>query len=298
MAVHNILNLAGPPRDVPLLVYLRILFGGFLNQVGWLFFGFGLVFVWIFTVNVDLTSWYLFRGQLDTTQGKVLYCEKTKFSSGGSKNSRGTPVYAIHYAFTGPDGAEYKGLSFNTGRQFDEGQTVTIEHLQDKPHISRIKGMRRKPMGFFGLSAVALPMIGLFFITAGIKKGLKANRLLALGEQTTGRLKSKEKTNTKVNNKPVYKLTFEFDTPEGMTYEAAAKTHDTAKLEDQAKEPLLYDTMRPSYAVMLDDLPGNPRIMENGTIKAGPTANTIKVLVIPLAAIIGHGIYIYLKFLS
>jgi len=31
---------------------------------------------------------------------------------------------------------------------------------------------------------------------------------------------------------------------------------------------------------------------------AGPAANTIKVLVIPLATIIRHGIYIYLKFLS
>ena len=87
-------------------------------------------------------------------------------------------------------------------------------------------------------------------------------------------------------------------TPEGITYEAAAKTHDTTKLEDQAEEPLLYDPMRPSYAVMLDDLPGNPRIMENGTIHAGPAASTIKVLVIPLVTIIGHGIYIFLKFIS
>ncbi|MDH4241432.1 MAG: hypothetical protein OEW48_17880, partial [Phycisphaerae bacterium] len=109
---------------------------------------------------------------------------------------------------------------------------------------------------------------------------------------------SKEKTKTEVNKKPVYKLTFEFNTPEGTTYEATAKTHDTAKLEDQAEEPLLYDPMRPSYAVMLDDLPGNPRIMENGTIHAGPVANTIKVLVIPLTTIIGHGIYVYLKFIS
>jgi hypothetical protein len=241
MAVHNILNLAGPPRDVPLSVRLRVLLGGFLNQFGWFFFGFGLVFVWAFTVNADLTSWYRFRGHLDTAQGKVLYSEKTKFSA---------------------------------------------------------EGMRRKPIGFAGLIPVLFPVFGLLLISGGIKKGIKANRLLALGEQTTGRLKSKEKTNTKVNKKPVYKLTFEFNTSEGMTYEATAKTHDTAKLEDQTQEPLLYDPMRPYYAVMLDDLPGNPRIMENGNIHAGRAANTIKVLVIPLVTIIGHSIYIYLKFLS
>ncbi|MDH4240860.1 MAG: DUF3592 domain-containing protein, partial [Phycisphaerae bacterium] len=194
MALHNILNLAGPPRDVPILVRLRVLFGGFLNQFGWIFFGFGLVFVWAFTVNADLTSWYRFRGQIDTAQGKVLYSKKTRFSVGGSKHSRGTPVYAIHYAFTGPKATEYTGVSFNTGRQFDEGQTGVIEHPQDHPQTSRIKGMRRKPVGFAGLIPVLFPVAGLLLINSGIKKGIKANRLLALGEQTTGRLKSKEKT--------------------------------------------------------------------------------------------------------
>ena len=298
MASRNILNLAGPPRDVPLLVRLRIIFGGFLNQFGWIFFGFGLVFVWAFTVNADLTGWFRFRGQLHTVKGNVLYSEKTKFSEGGSDDSEGTPVYAIHYTFTAPDGAEYKGLSYNTSRRLKEGQTVTIEYPRDNPKTSRIKGMRRKPVGLFGLLPLIFPVIGLLFITGGIKKGVKANRLLALGEQATGKLKSKEKTNTQVNNKNVYKLTFEFSTPEGITYEATAKTHETAKLQDQTEEPLLYDPMRPSYAVMLDDLPGNPRIMENGTIHAGPAAVTIKVLVIPLATIIGHGIYIYLKFIG
>jgi hypothetical protein len=38
--------------------------------------------------------------------------------------------------------------------------------------------------------------------------------------------------------------------------------------------------------------------MENGTIQAGSAAGTIMLLIIPLATIIGHGIYIYLKFLS
>lgn len=298
MALHNILNLAGPPRDVPLLVRIRVLLGGFLNQFGWFFFGFGLVFVWSFTANADLTSWCRFRGPLDTNEGKVLYSEKTKFSAGGSKHRKGTPVYSIHYTFTGPDGTEYKGLSYNTGRQLEKGQKVTIEHPQGNPKFSRIKGMRRKSVGFAGLIPVLFPAVGSLLIFGGIKKGLKANRLLAFGEQTTGRLKSKEKTKTEVNKKPVYKMTFEFNTPEGMSYEVTAKTHDTAKLEDQAQEPLLYDPMRPSYAVMLDNLPGNPRIMENGTIHTGPAANTIKVLVIPIATIIGHGIYIVLKFLT
>jgi len=305
LAVRNILNLAGPPRNVPLLVRLRVLFGGAVNQVGWLFFGFSLIFVWAFTLNADLTSWYRFRGPLDTTEGKVLYSQKTLFSVGGSKRRKGTPVYANHYSFAGPDGVEYKGVSYRTRRQLKEGQKVTVEYPQGKPQISRIKGMRRKPLGLFGLIPLIFPLIGLFMLIAGIKKGIKANRLLALGEQTTGRLKSKEKINMEVGrrrrrrvSKPFYKLTFEFTTADGETSEVVVKTNEPHKLEDQPEEPLLYDPMRPSYAVMLDDLPGGPRIQENGNIQVGSAVKTIIVLIIPLATIIGHGIYIYLKFFS
>lgn len=297
MALHNTSNLAGPPRSVPLLVRLRVLFGGFESQFGWVFFGFGLIFVWAFTVNADLTSWYRFRGQLDTAQGKVLYCKESGFIEGESEDSLES-TYAIHYSYGGPDGTEYKGVSYITGRQFEQGRKVTIEHPKGKPHISRIKGMRGKPVGLIGLIPPIFVIAGALLVFRAIKKGFKANRLLALGEQTTGRLKLKKKMRESKDGRRVYKLTFEFNTPEGMTYQAMARTHETAKLQDQAEEPLLYDPMRPSYAVMLDDLPGNPRIMEDGTIQAGSASKTVITVIIPLATIIGHGIYIYFKFLS
>ncbi len=44
---------------------------GAFNQFGWFFFGFGLIFVWAFTLNCDLTSWHRFRGQLATAHGRV-----------------------------------------------------------------------------------------------------------------------------------------------------------------------------------------------------------------------------------
>ena len=45
--------LAQPPRHVPWLVRSQVLFGGFASQFGWLFFGFGFIFVWIFGLNAD-----------------------------------------------------------------------------------------------------------------------------------------------------------------------------------------------------------------------------------------------------
>lgn len=127
MVVRDILNIAGPPRPVPLLVRLRVLFGGFINQFGWFFFGFGLIFVWAFTLKADLTSWYVFRGRLENAEGVITTSRKTNMSVGGSKHSDGMPVYGHSYRFVGPDGIEYKGISYQTGGGLREGQKVTIE---------------------------------------------------------------------------------------------------------------------------------------------------------------------------
>jgi hypothetical protein len=153
-------------------------------------------------------------------------------------------------------------------------------------------------MGAIGLIPFVFPLIGLVFIILGIRKGIKGNRLLAYGRLGTGRLKSKVGTSAKVNGQPVYKLTFEFVTPEGATYEAVAKTHQPEKLEDEATEPLLYDPVLPSYAAMLDDLPGSPRIDETGSIRAGSALSALLSLVVPAAGIVGHTGYICLKLLS
>jgi len=178
------------------------------------------------------------------------------------------------------------------------GEKVTVEYPQGKPQISRIKDMQRRPVGLSGVVPIVFPLLGLCLIIAGIRKAIKACRLLAIGEQATGRLKSKVKTSMTVGGgrhgrggKPVYKLTFEFTTPQGHKYHVLAKTHEVEKFEDEAEEPLLYDPMCPSYGVMLDDLPGGPRIAENGNIRVRSPVNTIKSLIIPLATVVGHGIY-------
>ena len=40
--------LVPPPREVPTGLRLMVLFGGALTQFGWVFFGFGMIFVWAF----------------------------------------------------------------------------------------------------------------------------------------------------------------------------------------------------------------------------------------------------------
>ncbi|MHC5083366.1 MAG: DUF3592 domain-containing protein, partial [Planctomycetota bacterium] len=86
-------GLGAPPRHVPFLLKLNLLFGGFLSQFGWIFFGFGLVFVWLFTLNSDLTGWYVFSRDLQTAQGVITSSAETNMSVNETR------VYQHHYRF-------------------------------------------------------------------------------------------------------------------------------------------------------------------------------------------------------
>jgi hypothetical protein len=238
---------------------MKVLLGSFFVQFGCLFFGFGMIFVWAFTLNSDLTSWYHFRGPLETVEATVHDSKQTAFSVGGSKRRRGTPIYANHYWFVGPGEVEYEGVSYRKGRQLEQGQKVTVEYPPGQPQRSRIKGMRTSPVGLFGLMPIIFPVVGLCLMIVGLGRGITGNRLLAIGQQTTGKLKSKVTTATKINSQ---------------------------------------DPSRPSNAVMLDALPGSPRIDESGNIKAGSTAAALLCLALPTVTVLGHSGYIYVKFLS
>lgn len=88
----------------------------------------------------------------------------------------------------------------------------------------------------------------------------------------------------------VYKLTFEFTDDFGNSYKATAKNHITDLLEDESKEQLLYDPKNPSYAVMLDNLPGSPDVDDMGNIQVADLGRSIRSLILPVIIIFGNGI--------
>jgi hypothetical protein len=288
-------QLAPPPRSVPLFLRLHLLFGGFFNLFGWIFFGVGLIFFWPFGANADLSSAIYFRGDLEATVGKALFSEETGFSEGGSKGRSGTPVYANHYSFV-YDGMEYTGISYATGTYFEGGEPVTIEYPKGRPSISRIEGMRRAMFGPWVLFVVIFPIIGIFFIFFGLKDGMKANRLLAIGRQGMGKLIAKVPTNTRINQQTVYKYTFEFTADDGRRHEVVARTHIPMVLEDEPQERLLYDPYNPSYAVMMDSLPASPAIDEAGNIVDISPLRLLPVIIAPGLTIIGHGTYLFFRY--
>src|SRR6266850_4008920 len=79
------------PRILPWSTRLVVLFGGTLSWLGCVFFGFGMIFVWIFADKGDDSSVFVMRGKLDNAAAEITAAEDTRFTEGGGKHSKGTP---------------------------------------------------------------------------------------------------------------------------------------------------------------------------------------------------------------
>jgi|YelNatPaOPRAMG01_1025707.scaffolds.fasta_scaffold00775_15 hypothetical protein len=272
--------LSGRPRKVPLSTRVVVLLDGPFAVWGWLFFACGTVFARLFAGNADLTSWLLFRGQVQTAPGIITASEPTHFSQGGGEHSKGTPIVAHHYRFA-VSGTNYQGVSFCTGGGLRKGQSVVVEFIPDKPELSRIRGMRRQPFGPAAGAVVLFPVTGLALVAMGLVRGHRQVQLLAQGEPALGRLVDKQPTNVRVNNKPVYKLLFEFTDRDGQTQRAVVETEKVEPLEDEPFEWLFYAPRKPDQAVLLDALPGKQKFDEHGALKPAGFWRAAVVLLLP-----------------
>lgn len=273
-------------RPIPLGLRLKILFGGFSSQFGWIFFGFGMIFVLVFVTNIDFSDFYLGEGS-PTAQGKV-----TKvFATNSSVNKR--TVFACEYEFTAPNGQKIQATSYTTGRLPNEGDTVDVEYLTNKPSYSRIKGMSQGAFPPFVLFVLIFPTIGLIFIIANLLWSLKALRILKDGIITSGQLSRTEATNTRINNSPVIRYFFTFTAQDGQKYEAKAETHNPASILDERQEMIFYDPLDPKKAVVKDNLPGHPQLREDGSFVDIGIIGALPYLILPGITVSIFVIYFY-----
>jgi hypothetical protein len=277
------MHFAAPPRGVPLS--LRVVnFFNVAAQIGWLVFGFGMLFFWIFGAQADF-SFVTFHVD-GTTRGHVTRVDDT----GASENKR--TVRALHYEYS-VAGRTLNGTSYATGGGASVGEEVPVEYDEGTPERSRIAGMRRTMFGPWAAVVTIFPAIGFVILYFATRSGIRRNRLLREGILTTGVLIRREPTNVTVNDRRVWALTFEFTDRNGQRREATARVSDTSRLEDEGHEPLLYDPNDPDKACLLDEAPSRPRL-ENGEL-VGRTAAAIGALIIPALFIGAHLLMLYVK---
>ncbi|MCB9934746.1 MAG: DUF3592 domain-containing protein [Planctomycetes bacterium] len=284
-------------RNVPLTTALAVLFGGFFLQFGAGFFAFGMIFWWVFGAQSDVTSWYRFSGNLQRIWGTALACEHTGISEGGGDSDPGTPIYRTTYHFELPQGTAFEGVCYGTGMYFQPGGPVEVEFLAENPEVSRIVGTRKAAIGAWGIFVGLFPGLGLLFMGLGLRGNLRAVRVLKRGKLTRGKLVDKQPTNTRINNRMVYRFTFEFQDEHGRIYRVSGKTHHTELLEDEEQERLLYDPEHPDGGVLVDTLPGKPELSPDGDLRgANPGAVLLRML-LPVGGLAVHaavGVALYL----
>jgi hypothetical protein len=267
------------------------LFGDFRTQAGFALLGFGMIFVWAFVPKADITSWYVFRGPLEATQGEVVSCSDTGYAEGGSKHSRGIPIYANDYIFVGPDGVQRAGVSYARGNCLASGRSAVVEWPAAHPETSRLRNMHANIMPAVVIFIAIFPLVGLMSLLRGLRAGRKDIRLLAVGKLAQGKLVDKKPTKVKINKRTVYEMTFSFADDHGVERRATTMTPEPELLEAADKENLIYDPNDPSQMATLDDLPGLIRTGFSGEISLRNPWKIPQLLVLPTLAVLGYGYF-------
>lgn len=255
---------------------------------GWLFFGFGMIFVWVFMPMADF-SFVTFSGELVTVPG--IFVSENSTNVEVNEES----VWAYHYKYV-VNGDTLSGVSY--GRYGLPGfkNQLVVEYKAENPAISRLQGMSNKEMPWMVAITLLFPLAGLIIAGIGYAKGLKSVSLLKIGVPAFGKLIRKIPTNTTINENTVYRCVFEFLDERGQRHTMETKTHLTHVLEDDALEELLYDPDRPEFAITLDDLPGRPFCNGDGLVTFSKSTTQGLASALPaLFSIVIHGaIFLYI----
>jgi hypothetical protein len=284
-----------PVRHLSLMTRLALLFTGFTSLFGWFFFGFGMLFVWMFGGTSYLHDLAFFSGELQTASGQITDVQKTRLEIYDNR------VYRYFYHFEA-GGRDYSGRSDGYSGRYSYGESAAIEYATHDPDHSRIAGMSLGLGGWPFLFALLFPLVGAGFIIAGLRKGLKGIGLLGRGNQADSRFVRREQTSTRINNRPVYSYLLEFNDHNDRTWQVSGRSHlrdrfagetgsDTARAREPGIfEPLVYNPGDPVDALLLDDLPGSPRIHVDGRVSLAGAHNL--AILLPALVMIGNLLWI------
>lgn len=106
--------------------------------------------------------------------------------------------------------------------------------------------------------------VGLGFLVIGLRLALKTNRLLATGNLAMGRLKAAKPTNACIGGMRVWRLTFEFESADGVPYEVVHRRFFPKTPLQESMEYVVYEAFDPSCAVVLHNMPWGVTIDDAG----------------------------------
>lgn len=248
-------------------------------------FGWGFV-MWLFVGlgGMDLATEARFlMTPVERTTGKIVACADTNTEV----NER--TVVAFEFSYADAQGGEHRATSYAQENYKTAGTPVQIEYLASAPDKARIEGMRLSSLPFFVILIMGIfPGIGVLLIVFGLRKGLKARKLLRDGRLALASIFSRESTGTRINEKPVMKITYTFTDQDGLPHRFVHKTHEIEAITDDAGgERILYDPKRPEEACFIDELPGSGVVTPEGNFQL--TGGATAELKVPALTLLVHG---------
>ncbi|HEU4718198.1 MAG TPA: DUF3592 domain-containing protein [Bacteroidia bacterium] len=244
------------PRSIPPGLRFRILFLHPFMLAAVLPVFMGVVFTVVFS---SMTSFDVFKFKGGEPRVKAVITQVRRTND--KENSR--YLYAYDYAYQLQDSVMRTGTSYDFHRDLPS-DTVDVEYIPGSPDISRIAGMRISPFHpALALSGLLPALIGIVFFFIAFAKGKKNLYLVRNGILTEGKVISKERTSTRINNRYVYRITFEFMAG-GTPVQAVTRTHLVDRLLDEAHEKVVYDPNDPSKANFVDAMPKSVRKFFDG----------------------------------
>jgi len=278
-------RVASPPRTISPLFQIQAMLGGTGAQIGWLLLGFGSIFFWVFASNADLSGWR-FRGDtLARTSGVALECRQTGFSEGDESQSQAIYRNLYRYAV---EGQPFQGVAYAVDRCVPGGP-VAVEYLRLDPGVSRIEGMRRRPLSPWATLVAVVPAVGLCLVIGGLVKGRWNLRLVRHGLPAAGRLVEKVATRSSTMDHPDYRMAFEYTAQNGFAGRATVRTNQPERLEVGPETLVLCDPADLSNALVFRSLPGDVVMDREGQpARRGP----LGFLFWPAVTILGNGWYV------
>lgn len=281
--------------SISLVARMAVAFGHPAHLIGWLVFGASMIAWWTFGSQSEYITIFRFLAPTETTSGKIVEITETGMSEGGSDDTPGTPIFRIRYQYFEPSGEPLLATGHMLGQKFKLSQIVQVEYLQSNPRQARVVGGRIRSFGPWAGLVGLIPIGALTTMLYGLRLGWRNAALATRGRVTLGRLVHKEPTNTTINNRRVFKLTFEFIDANDNSQRTEVRTHFPEKLEDDAEEWIIYDPSNSERAFALDAMPGGVRFDSAGNYTGVSLQRLALVLLLPPICLLPHVLVVIVK---
>ncbi|MEL6847708.1 MAG: DUF3592 domain-containing protein, partial [Bacteroidota bacterium] len=165
--------LSPPPRSLSLLSRLIILTRGTVQQMGWFFLCFGMIFFWVFFMNSEARYWFEWTSW-EAQQGEITAISATS----SYVNEQRVMEYTYRYTW---DGEVSLGSGFGPAGMYQTGANCPIEVNPSDGLESRLVGARRATFPAWAAFVVLFPLIGLGMILYAFRQNFKRIDLLRYG---------------------------------------------------------------------------------------------------------------------